>query len=126
MAYTYKIRQVLNEYDEQLYKMIEIKIISSDQPFRYKAKTLMVVVKDSANAVYGKLIKLSGNQKEQLSYFAVNAFASLSSPISIVFGFVGEEVHTFSNVNIQNIDPLGPTLAAVSHQVADITWFQNL
>lgn len=122
MSYTYQIGEVLEEYDDVLYKMNQVKIIVSDGCFEYKSFQPKIIVTDNASAMASFMCRLSRNQKELVSFFATDAFSVFTGPVQLKLIGIDEQVEVIGNVNIQNIALLPPFLAGIPHQLADSNW----
>jgi hypothetical protein len=128
MSYTYYITETLKEVQDTLYKMIEIRVILANSKFQQRALVSCLRVSDNTNNSVDSFITIiSGNQKELMAYFTVDAFTNFSnnSKIEIVYG--GYDVAgAIENVNVHNITALPTILAAIPHEIADNDWLENL
>jgi hypothetical protein len=125
MSYSHTIKQALKEFNETHYLVIEIKIVSTDRKFEHRANPIFISVTDSTHAATSFLTHISGNQKELIGCFNVDAFNGFSSTVTIQFSHTGNDVAFLQNVDL-DIVVLPSELAAVPHQVADSAWLNSL
>lgn len=125
MSYIYHITETLKDYSNELYKMIEIRIILPNSKFEHRAVPLQLTVVDGFNKVRAFINQLSGNQKELMAYFTVDAFTGFAGNATIEFGY-DSLLDSIDNVDIQNITPLPAFLVDVPHQIADNAWLATL
>jgi hypothetical protein len=86
-----------------------------------------LTVTDGVQGVDSFITIISGNQKELIAYFTVDAFTNFSnnSKIEIVYG--GYDVTgAIENVNVHNVTALPAILATIPHEIADNEWLENL
>jgi len=126
MNLSYTIQQTLKEYNIILYLMIEIRVVLSDSKFEYRAIPIGLTVTDSVNSVNSFISIISGNQKELLTYFTVDAFTNFTNNSEIRFGYGSELIDVIGNVNIHDVLPLLSILESIPHQIADNAWLQNI
>lgn len=126
MSYTYQATEIINDFEQNLYKMIEIRVLSSNDKFQHRAIPIWLSVEDNNNVANGFSFALSGNQKELIAYFTVDAFTGFSHNSSILFGYGTEVISGFGNFSPQNIPPLPDFLASIPHSIADNAWLQTL
>jgi hypothetical protein len=127
MNYTYYITETLKEFQGTLYKMIEIRVTTNSSKFPRRALPEGLRVSDNTNSVNSFITKISGNQKELISFFTVDAFTNFTdnSKIEIVYG--GYDVMgTIENVNVHNVTALPAILETIPHEIADNNWLANI
>lgn len=86
MSYSITIQQALKEFNEAHYLAIEVKIVSTDQKFEHRANPMIISVLDGAHAVGSFMTYISGNQKELVGCFTVDAFTGFSNVVTVQFG----------------------------------------
>lgn len=126
MSLSYKIQQTLKEYDSILYLMIEIRTVLSEGMLEHRAFPIGLSVIDDNHKVDSFISIISGNQKELLSYFTVDAFADFSNNSEIRFGYSTELLNIIENVNVHDVTPLPDILEDIPHEIADNDWLNSL
>jgi hypothetical protein len=122
MSYTYQIREALRDYNGTTFKMIEIRIVNSDGKFEHRAYPISINV----GSVKSFITLISGNQKELIGYFTVDAFTGLSTSETLGFGYGFESIASIINVNVSNPIPLPPLFSSIPYQIATNAWLQSL
>lgn len=126
MSYIHKISETLTQINNELYKTIEIKIISTNNKFIPMDIPFVLTVIDNANEVYAFMSFTSGDQKELLTYFTVDAFDNFNNNSDIKFGYGSELIDVIGSVNIHDVLPLPSILESIPHQIADNAWLQSV
>lgn len=122
MNYTYQIRETLKDYNGVTFKMIEIRIINSDGKFEHRAYPISINV----GSVKSFITLISGNQKELIGYFTVDAFTGFSNSETVSFGYLSLPVGSILGVNVLNPTPLPPLFSGIPHQIATNAWLLTL
>lgn len=122
MSYTCQIREALKDYDDATFKMIEIRIINTDGKFQHRAFPISINV----GSVKSFITLISGNQKELIGYFTVDAFTGFSNNEIVIFGYVSEPIGSILGVNVLNPTPLPPLFSGIPYQTATNAWLQSL
>lgn len=127
MSYTHEIKLTLNDYQGVIYKMIQLKIISSNGLFVNGALPYVLRVDDGINQASGFYFQISGNRKELIYYFTTDAFSGFSSSSEIVFGYaINSEENIINGVDVTSIDPLPIELSIIPHVDANNAWLSGL
>ena len=126
MSYTYNIAETFIQFNNELYKMIEIRIISINSKFQPGAMSFVVKVQDAANGIYAFRVSLSGNQKELSAFFTVDAFENFSNNSDVKFGYGFNLTNTISNVNVHEVIPLLSVFEDIPHEIADNDWLESI
>ncbi len=114
-------------YDGTFYSMIEVKVTIDPGRFENRAYPHTLIVNDGSNEVSSFLNELSGNEKELLSYFAVDAFTGFGSSSDLILTYANEPPEfSISGVNVTSIPALPLNLSLISHNVADNAWLATL
>lgn len=122
MSYTCQVAETLKDYNQSTFKMIVVKIIISEGKFEYTAIPIIVMVEN----IRSFLTVISGNQKELMGYFTVDAFTELSNSETVTFGYGTEIIGSIPNVNVLNPTPLPPLFSGIPYQTATNAWLQSL
>jgi len=126
MDFDYQIIKTLKEYGDELYEMIELKIVFEGVVMEHRALPLGLRVTDGNYIVDAFIVNLSSNQKELLTYFTVDAFDIFSGNVNIQFGYLGEYSYTILDVDVLNIAPLSNFLSNIPHIIANNDWLQTI
>ena len=128
MTYTYEIKEVLNLYAGTRYKMIELRItIGNPGLFINGALPYGLKITDGTNETFGFYCEISGNQKELITFFTVDAFSLFSSSSEIIFGYASiPDSEIISGVDVTAIPLLSAELEIIPHQIADDLWLSSL
>ena len=125
--YTIIIAHVINTFNDELLRMINVKVTIDKGKFPLRALPEYVSVSDESNRVSCFKACISGNQKEINASFTTDAFAIFPGNVNIEFGYGGEILGGFENFDIHNnILPLNPIFADVNAPDADNAWLQNI
>lgn len=125
--FTIGIVQVINTFNNELFKMININVRIINGKFPIRALEEYVSVTDGNTRVSCFMANISGNQKEINASFTTNAFTIFSGNVNIEFGYGNEIMGVFENFDIHNnILPLNPIFADVNAPNADNAWLQNI
>lgn len=130
MSYSYDIKEVLNDYEGVLYKMIRIRIISDSTIFEHRALSQVVRVVNGANSIVSFEVDIPGNQRELHAHFTTDAFTGYAGLSEIHLGYGGEfdnglnEVIT--NVDLSELTPLVGFASDLEFEIADSSWLSSL
>jgi hypothetical protein len=124
-TYSLRAAEVVKEYDNALYKMIDVTITFEDGVFVCGALSYRVTATDGSTTANSLMAFLSQNGKEIHSFFTIDAFAAMSGPISFEFSY-GHPLGTIDNVNMVTILQQLPPFLAVTVPNADNNWLANL
>jgi len=126
MNYTHQILESLIEYNEIAYKAIGVKVSLISSKFEHRALPYILTITNDSEEVNAFRCFLSGNQKEIISYFTVDAFTNFTNNASIQIRYLENDIFTIENVDIQNIPPLPDFLSGVPYSIADNAWLQSI
>jgi len=125
-TYSLRAAEVVAQYDETNYKMIDIIITCDDGKFIVGALSYQVTARDGATTAESFMAAVAPNEKELHAFFTTDAFAGMPGPITFEFSY-GEPIGTIENVNIPAIlTPLPAFLAALGYPNADNAWLASL
>src|SRR5688572_25368845 len=106
MSYSHTIIQTLKDYDDVLYRMIEIKITSDEQRFEHRSVPLRMMVTDGTHVAAAFITDISEDQLELRGYYAVDAFGAFSGNVTISFNPDGNTIVQLENVTILPVPAL--------------------
>jgi tetrahydromethanopterin S-methyltransferase subunit B len=125
-TYSLRAAEVVKEYGNAKYKMIDVTITFEDGAFASGALSHRVTATDGSTTARSLMASLSPNGKEIHAFFTTDAFAAMSGPIRFEF-FYGFPLGAIENVNMAAIlQQLPPFLAALGVPDADNNWMINL
>jgi len=109
-----------------LYKVIEIVVINNSGKFPQRALEEGLRVTDGINSVDSFRCVISGNQKELIAFFTVDAFTNFAtnSKIEIIYGRY-DVTGSIENVNVHKVI-LPDYLEDISHEIADNAWLASV
>jgi hypothetical protein len=124
--YSLRAAEVVAEYDDTSYKMIDVTISLDEGKFIVGALSYRVTANDGSTTAESFMTSVSPNGKEIHAYFTIDAFADMPGPIDIEFSY-GEPIGTIEDVNIAAIlKPLPAFLADMGYPDADNAWLASL
>jgi hypothetical protein len=125
-TYSLRASEVVAEYNETSYKMIDITITAEDGKFHVGALSHQVTASDGIHTTESFMASVSLNGKELHAYFTTDAFDQMSGPINFEFSY-GSPIGTIENVDVESIlTPLPAFLAALGYPNADNAWLASL
>jgi hypothetical protein len=101
-TYSLRAAEVVQEYKQASYRMIDITITSVDGRFRSGALSYTVTASDGTATARSFMASLSPNGKEIHAFFTTDAFAAMPGPINFEFSY-GAPIGTIANVNLPAI-----------------------
>ncbi len=126
MSYIFKIEEVLNRYDEVLYKLIQLKIKKSEYKFEHGALSYTVDMSDGVNSVDSFVVRISPDGLELIVFFTVDAFAAFTDKGNAHIYYGGSPIGIIEEIDLQNIKELPIAFNNIPHQVADDFWLSQL
>jgi hypothetical protein len=138
-TYSLRAAEVIAEYDDTSYKMIDVTITADDGkfmtgalPYHVTARNASIITasdgitasdritaSDDPSTVESFMTYLSQNGKEIHAFFTTDAFAEMSGRVNFEFSY-GVPIGTINNVDIHTIlTPLPPFLADLGYPDAD-------
>lgn len=127
MSFTHEIKENIILFQNSPVKAIEVKIIHGTGKFEHRSLSLTLSVSDGVNTAQGFYSEISGNQKEFLTYFLLDAFTSFSTSSDIIFGYASfPDENTISGVDVTNVTEVYDHMEPPPHDDADSTWFAGL
>lgn len=126
MSYSIEFKEVLQEYDGALYKMILLKIKSDDQKFEHMAEPNIIVADDGTLQAYSFMNDISGNQRELIGYFTTDAFVGFGSSVTLRFIHNFEVYGEITGFDVGTLEPLPSFYSSYTYTDADNNWLANL
>lgn len=125
MNFVYTLKEVLRQYEDDMYLTLELRIFitSSVGTFDIRSTPLKSWITDGTHTVEAFANILSGNQRELISYYTVDAFSLFSFPATIHFGY-GDTDSIIENVNVSQVDAL-PPLYDTPYIIANNAWLTS-
>lgn len=125
-TYSLRAAEVVGQYDETNYKMIDVTITAVDGKFPIGALSYHVKASAGSTTAESLMASVSPNGKEIHAFFTTDAFAGMTGPIDFEFSY-GEPIGVVGNVNIAAIlTPLPAFLVAMGLPNADNAWLATL
>jgi hypothetical protein len=126
MSYTYEIKETLTEFSGALYRVIELKLVNVEGKFTHFSLPIEVKVSDGTLEVQSFKTTISGNQKELIACFTVDAFTGFSSSSSIAYGYGGEFEEVVTGVDVTSVPSLPLYYASTPYTDATNAWLATL
>ncbi len=125
--YNLEISRNAINFDEEMYNGIIIKIDIVEGKFQFRSKPEYVIAKDGSNQVSAFQTNISGNRKEMIASFTIDAFGIFSGNVDIEFGFEGEKYGEFLAIDINTVIlPYPQIITTISLPDADNNWLSTL
>lgn len=126
MSYTYNLREVLQEFNGALYKMIRLKVIGTGAKFTHRALPLILSVNDGVHQRTAFMTEISGNQLELDAFFTTDGFAAFGTSSTVSFGYGNDLGTEISGVDVTAVEALPPFFSSYTFSDADDAWLAGL
>jgi hypothetical protein len=125
-TYSLRAAEVVAQYNDANYKMIEVTITVDEGKFMIGALSYRVTASDGVTTAESFMAFASPNGKEIQAYFTTDAFTGMAGPITVEVSY-GAPIFAIENVKIAAIlTPLPAFLAALGYPDADNAWLANV
>ncbi|HZH86668.1 MAG TPA: hypothetical protein VFD77_05075 [Brumimicrobium sp.] len=125
--YSILIKETAADFNGGYYQVNSIIITNNINKFMISSRNPFVTVSDSNGFIDSFLVELSGNQKELIAFFTIDAFTIFTGNVSIVFGDGISSDGSFLNIDINSIiEPLDPLAASLNPLPGDNDWLNSL
>lgn len=126
MGFNVEIREILRDFRNDYLKMIEFKITNERGNFKESSGIPYIYLTDGTNDVKSFTTLLSGNKKEIIGYFTIDAFNVLPQNVTALFDDGSGSSYFIHKVDLNTKEPLYTIFNGIPHNNADSNWLSTL